>query len=65
MFRIYLVAYFPINTFTSPEIIFPPCAVISPILAAGKPSIRTVLELDIIDDIGPLHLAGSPSLAEG
>lgn len=43
----------------------PPCAVASPILAAGAPPIVTVDEPEVIISGGPIQVSISPSLAAG
>lgn len=48
-----------------PATMEPPCAVGSPILAAGIPPIRTVADPDNMFAGGPLQLAMSPTLAAG
>jgi hypothetical protein len=45
--------------------IIPPCAVISPILAANIPPINTVADPLIIESGGPVHKHISPTLAAG
>ncbi|CCO38908.1 conserved hypothetical protein [Vibrio nigripulchritudo SFn135] len=55
----------PINTFPLPEATTPPCAVPSPILAAGKPLMKTLDEPADMESGGPMHTAMSPCLAAG
>jgi len=55
----------PIKTVASPADITPPCAVESPILAAGFPPIITLEDPDAIVSGGPVHIALSPTLAAG
>jgi hypothetical protein len=45
--------------------IVPPCAVLSPILAAGLPSIKTVPEPAAIVSGGPTQVHMSPTFAAG
>ena len=55
----------PIITVGHPTLIVPPCAVLSPILAAGMPAIRTVVEPMAIVSGGPTQVHTSPTLAAG
>jgi hypothetical protein len=59
------IIYPPIKTVGKPSIIAPPCAVVSPILAAGIPQIITVAEPFIILSGGPTHTSISPTFAAG
>src|SRR5690606_20239046 len=59
------VLYPPIKTVNSPNTIVPPCAVLSPNLAAGIPPIKTEDEPIIIESGGPAQVAISPTLAAG
>ena len=43
----------------------PPCAVLSPILDAGIPPIKTVVDPIIIESGGPTHVHRSPTHAAG
>ena len=52
-------------TVGQPRIITPPCAVLSPILAAGIPPMFTVPEPAEIVSGGPVHTSISPFLAAG
>jgi len=52
-------------TVVQPSIMLPPCAVLSPTLAAGFPPINTVDEPVIIVSGGPLHVHMSPNVAAG
>jgi hypothetical protein len=60
-----LYNYPPIITVVQPSTIDPPCAVESPILAAGLPPISTVDDPMIILSGGPTHIAISPRTAAG
>jgi hypothetical protein len=62
---LFAIFYPPIKTVASPRIIVPPCAVESPIRAAGIPFIRTVAEPAIILSGGPEQVAISPTRAAG
>lgn len=57
--------YPPINTVGQPRAITPPCAVESPIRAAGIPPIITVADPLIIESGGPTHVHISPMTAAG
>jgi hypothetical protein len=46
-------------------IIEPPCVVMSPILAAGIPPIKTVVDPNRIESGGPTQVQRSPALAAG
>src|SRR5690348_12858831 len=59
------INYPPIKTVGQPITILPPCAVVSPILAAGLPQIKTVAEPFIMESGGPTHTAVSPNTAAG
>ena len=52
-------------TMGAPETITPPCAVISPIRAAGLPPIKTVAEPFTMTSVGPVQMHISPTLAAG
>ena len=54
-----------IKTVGHPSTMLPPCAVISPIRAAGCPPIRTVKLPSTITSGGPTHTHMSPTLAAG
>jgi hypothetical protein len=56
---------YPIKTVANPATIVPPCAVESPILAAGFPPIKTVDEPITMLSGGPLQVAMSPTQAAG
>lgn len=58
-------AYPPISTVGHPMTIEPPCAVLSPIRAAGLPPIITVDEPFIIVSGGPTQTHMSPMTAAG
>jgi hypothetical protein len=62
---IFYFPYYPINTVACPATIDPPCAVESPILAAGIPPINTVVEPITMESGGPTQVAMSPTLAAG
>jgi hypothetical protein len=64
---LFLKNYFypPIITVGAPTIITPPCAVASPILAAGIPPIITVAEPFAITSGGPVQVSISPTRAAG
>jgi hypothetical protein len=53
------------STVGQPTIIEPPCAVLSPILAAGTPPIKTVVDPMIIESGGPTQVHRSPTRAAG
>jgi hypothetical protein len=55
----------PIKTVGYPKTIVPPCAVASPILAAGFPQINTVADPSTIESAGPTQTALSPKTAAG
>jgi hypothetical protein len=57
--------YPPIRTVGHPKTIEPPCAVVSPILAAGLPQIITVAEPLTMESGGPTQTALSPTVAAG
>ncbi len=57
--------YPPIITIGNPTTMLPPCAVVSPILAAGFPPIITVADPLTIESGGPTHTRLSPSTAAG
>ncbi len=57
--------YPPIKTFIQPKTILPPCAVVSPIRAAGLPPIITVAEPFTMASGGPTQVAMSPTTAAG
>jgi len=57
--------YPPIITVKLPNVIEPPCAVVSPILAAGIPPIITVPEPFTMLSGGPAQVSISPILAAG
>jgi hypothetical protein len=57
--------YPPIKTVGKPITIVPPCAVASPILAAGFPQIKTVAEPSIILSGDPTQTRTSPTTAAG
>jgi hypothetical protein len=57
--------YPPIFTVGHPTTITPPCAVLSPILAAGFPPIITVPDPAAIVSGGPVQVSMSPTLAAG
>jgi hypothetical protein len=59
------IIYPPIITVGQPMIIVPPCAVASPILAAGFPPIITEDEPIAIVSGGPAHVHISPTHAAG
>jgi hypothetical protein len=59
------MAYPPIKTVGHPSTIEPPCAVASPIRAAGLPQIITVADPFIIESGGPTQTAISPKTAAG
>jgi hypothetical protein len=61
----YSINYPPIITVGHPSTMDPPCAVESPILAAGMPPISTVADPLIILSGGPTHTAISPTMAAG
>jgi hypothetical protein len=52
-------------TVGQPATITPPCAVLSPIRAAGFPQMRTVADPLMIESGGPTHTHMLPSVAEG
>ena len=52
-------------TVGQPMMMLPPCAVVSPILAAGLPPIITVVEPLMIVSGGPTQVAMSPITAAG
>jgi len=52
-------------TVAEPRVMVPPCAVVSPILAAGWPPIMTVVDPRIMLSGGPVHVAMSPTRAAG
>lgn len=58
-------AYPPIITVGHPAAIVPPCAVLSPMRAAGLPPIITVDEPFTIASGGPTHTHISPTTAAG
>src|SRR3954463_1915846 len=60
-----LNSYPPIITVGKPNTIVPPCAVLSPILAAGLPPIKTVTDPFIIESGGPTHVHILPKVAAG
>jgi hypothetical protein len=60
-----LSVYQPIKTVGHPNVMVPPCAVMSPILAAGFPPISTVVEPIAITSGGPTHTHISPTPAAG
>jgi hypothetical protein len=62
---IFLTSYPPMITVAHPNVIAPPCAVLSPCLAAGIPPIITVPEPAAIVSGGPVHVSISPDLAAG
>src|SRR5438132_533350 len=64
-FIIFLARLYPISTVKSPSTIVPPCAVESPILAAGLLPISTVEEPLTIVSGGPVHVAISPTTMAG
>jgi hypothetical protein len=49
----------------APETMMPPCAVISPIRAAGLPPIKTVADPFTMTSMGPTQMHLSPILAAG
>lgn len=53
------------STVGQPRAIVPPWAVVSPILAAGWPPIRTAVDPKAITSGGPTQVAMSPCLAAG
>lgn len=55
----------PIITVGSPNAICPPCAVESPMRAAGLPPIITVADPFMIESGGPTHTQESPITAAG
>src|ERR1035441_2778013 len=59
------VRYPPIRTVKSPNMIKPPCAVMSIIRAAGKPQTRTVKDPNTITSGGPTHVNMSVTRACG
>lgn len=59
------IFYPPISTVGHPTTIVPPCAVESPILAAGLPPINTVAEPIMMLSGGPVHTHISPTQAAG
>jgi len=56
--------YPPIITVGAPTTMLPPCAVVSPILAAGLPPIITVAEPLAMVSGGPTHTQLSPTTAD-
>jgi len=58
-------AYPPIITVGAPTTILPPCAVVSPILAAGLPPIITVADPLTMTSGGPTQTQLSPMTAAG
>jgi hypothetical protein len=59
------VRYPPIRTVNSPNMITPPCAVMSNIRAAGKPQTKTVKDPNAITSGGPTHVNMSETRACG
>jgi len=59
------MTYPPIITVGAPTMMAPPCAVVSPIRAAGTPPIITVAEPFKMESAGPTHTARSPTRAAG
>lgn len=57
--------YPPMMTLKLPNVIEPPCAVVSPILAAGWPPIKTEADPLIMLSGGPAQVSISPTLAAG
>jgi hypothetical protein len=57
--------FHPIITVGHPSMMLPPCAVLSPIRAAGIPPIVTVPEPAAIVSGGPVHVHISPTRAAG
>src|SRR4051812_49915117 len=57
--------YPPIITVGQPRMIVPPCAVLSPILAAGLPQMSTVAEPFTILSGGPTQTHIEPTVAAG
>ncbi len=55
----------PISTVGQPMVIIPPCAVLSPIRAAGLPPISTVKDPRMITSGGPTQVQISPKAAAG
>jgi hypothetical protein len=52
-------------TVKQPNTMLPPCAVVSPILAAGLPPISTVADPFTIESGGPVQTSMSPTVAAG
>jgi hypothetical protein len=64
-FKFFYHAHPPIKTVGNPKTIEPPCAVVSPILAAGLPQISTVADPFMIESGGPTQTSISPITAAG
>jgi hypothetical protein len=64
-FNSLFIVYPPIKTVGHPKTIEPPCAVVSPILAAGFPEIITVAEPFTMESGGPTQTSISPKTAAG
>jgi hypothetical protein len=62
---IYDLFFYPIITVAHPNMMLPPCDVLSPMRAAGIPPIVTVAEPAAIESGGPVHVHISPTRAAG
>jgi hypothetical protein len=65
LFSFFSIFYHPIITVAHPTTIDPPCAVESPIRAAGTPPIKTVPEPAIMVSGGPVQTQLLPTVAAG
>ena len=55
----------PINTVAAPKVMVPPCAVLSPMRAAGFPPMNTVAEPAMMESGGPVQVQRLPTVAAG